>query len=225
MRLTRSLAALAVLGGALAIGTPPAHPSPPPHPIGATEVAALLRGIPQHGVDLGSPKAPVTLVEFADLQCVYCALWERNALPVIVRKYVRPGRVRMVFVGTTSVGPDSEKAFRTALAAGRQNRLWNFVELLFLNQGKENSAWVSDAFLRRIGGMVPGLDVRRMLAARSSTAVGNQVKGAASFASSAQVSQTPSFAIGRTNGALRLLKVTSLDALGVEPAIDLLLRG
>src|SRR5580765_4293621 len=38
---------------------------------GAAEVATMLKGIPQHGTVLGSPKAPVTMVEYVDLQCPY----------------------------------------------------------------------------------------------------------------------------------------------------------
>ncbi len=225
MRPGRSLALGAALAVALAAGVAGGHAAPAPNPVGKTQVAALLRGIPQHGVDLGSPKAPVTLVEFGDLQCPACASWERNALPTIVRKYVRPGKVRLVFVGMTFIGPDSAKAFRAALAAGRQNHLWNVVELLYLNQGHENSNWVSDALLRSIGRMVSGLNVRSMLADRGSAAVARQVAAASSFASAARVSKTPSFAVGPTNGSLRPLEVTSLDALGVEPALDALLKG
>jgi hypothetical protein len=40
--------------------------------------AELLAGIPQRGNVLGSPTAPVRLVEYADLQCPYCALYARD---------------------------------------------------------------------------------------------------------------------------------------------------
>ena len=64
-----------------------------------------------------------------------------------------------------------------------------------------------------------------MLAARTSAVVGRQLSAASSLAGSAQVWKTPSFAVGRTGGPLRLLEVSSLDALGVEPALDALLAG
>ena len=48
---------------------------------------------------LGSPDAPVTLVEYADLQCPFCAEWARGTFPAIVDEYVRPGQVRIEFRG------------------------------------------------------------------------------------------------------------------------------
>jgi protein-disulfide isomerase len=221
--MSRRLLALVPLAAAvaLAVGAPPGRAAAP---VGAAQTA-LLRGIPQHGVDLGSPKAPVTLIEFADLQCPYCAQWERNALPAIVRKYVRPGKVRIIFVGMTFLGPDSAKAFSAALAAGEQNRFWNVAELMYLNQGKENSGWVTDTFLRSIGRTVRTLSVPKMLAARSSAGVKAQLAAASNLASAAGVNQTPSFAVGRTGAAPQLIQISSLDAAGIEPALDALLNG
>lgn len=221
MRAERLVAAAAVVAAlGFAFGTPPARASAPR---GAAQVAALLHGIPQHGVALGAASAPVTLVEFADLQCPFCARWARGTMPEIVRKYVRPGRVRIVFVGMTSLGPDSAKAFRAALAAGQQNHFWDVEELLYLNQGTEGSGWVKDGLLRSIGSSVKGLNVERMLAARSSVGVEKQLAGASSLATGIQ--QTPSFAAGRTNRSLTLLKITSLAPAGIEPALDALLAG
>jgi protein-disulfide isomerase len=191
-------------------------------PAGATATIALLRGIPQHGVDLGSPTAPVTVVEFADLQCPSCAAWTRESFPAIVHRYVRTGKVRLVFVGTTFLGPDSTKLLRTALAAGLQNRLWYLVDLLYRNQGRENSGWAGDRLLRSVGRAVPGLDVRKMLAARTSAAVRRQAAAAAQLA--AGIQGTPSFAVGRSSGGFMLLR-PGADAATIGAAVDSALGG
>src|SRR5207248_5606750 len=141
-------------------------------PAAAAAPADLLDGIPQRGLDLGDPDAPVTLVEYADLQCPYCAYWSRTTFPVLVRDYVRPGKVKLVFRGLAFLGPDSREALQVALAASAQNRLWDMVERLYAVQGPENSGWVDERLLRAIGESVPGLDVERMLAESSSEAVG-----------------------------------------------------
>lgn len=193
-------------------------------PAGAAEIAAMLHGIPQHGTTLGSPSAPVTLVEFADPQCPYCGDWEHAALPTIIDKYVRTGKVRIVFNGMTFVGADSETAMRTALAAGAQSRFWNVIALLYANQGTENTGWVSDALLRGIGNAVPGLDTKRMLDSLQSASVTRQLAGAAALAQDAGVSSTPTFAVGRTSKALSIVPVTSLEPSGLEPALDAALR-
>ena len=181
------------------------------------------RGIPQHGNALGSPKAPVTLVEFADPQCPYCGEWARGALPDLVREYVRTGRVRVVFNGMSFVGPDSELALRTALAAGQQNRLWHVLDLLYRNQGTENTGWVTQDLLAGIGATVPGLDGSRMLAQRDAPDVSAALDAAAANAQSHGINSTPSFLAGPTGGTLKPVKVATLDLAGIAPALDRLL--
>jgi protein-disulfide isomerase len=191
---------------------------------GSARAAALLDGIPQDGTALGSPDAPVTLVEFADPQCPYCADWARAALPEIVRRYVRTGRVRIVFNGMTFLGADSETALRAALAAGRQGRFWNVLELLFANQGAENRGWVTDGLLRAVADAVPGLDVGRLLHDRDGPAVSAALERAGTTAAQAGVSWTPAFAVGPSGGDLRIVRVTTLAASGLTPALDAALR-
>ena len=182
---------------------------------------SLFRGIPQNGIVLGSPQAPVTLVEYADLQCPYCAQWARDAFPTIVEEYVRAGRVRIVFRGLSFIGPDSDAALRAALAAGQQDRLWDVVHGLFVQQGAENSGWVSDAVLRSFDGT--GVDTQRMLDATHSAGVERQLAAAQRAATAAGVSATPSFLAGRTGATLVHLEVASLEADAFRHELDQLL--
>lgn len=194
-------------------------------PVGGSRVTAMLAGIPQQGAMLGSSTAPVTMIEFADPQCPYCAAWARSALPTIVRRYVRTGKVRILFNGMTFVGADSMTALRTALAAGQQNRFWNVIELFFENQGTENTGWVTDSLVRAIGDSVPGLDATQMLSDRGSAAVDRALSQAESLAQEAGVNSTPTFAVGKTGGTLKIVSVSSLAPSALTPSLDAALKG
>jgi protein-disulfide isomerase len=186
---------------------------------GAPQAAALLSGIPQHGLTLGSAKAPVRVIEFADLQCPFCRDYSLNTMPRLVQDYVRPGKVRMEFRSLAFIGPDSVSAARVAQAAGRQNKLWNFVDLAYRNQGKENSGWATDAVLRRLAGAVPGLDVNRAFSQRDSAAVTAQLNAANTLANSSGVQSTPTFLVGRGSS------LKAVDAAGLPAAIKAAVAG
>jgi protein-disulfide isomerase len=191
---------------------------------GAAETAALLKGIPQSGTTLGRPNAPVTMREYADLQCPYCAVYAVDVLPTIVKEYVRTGKVKLVFSGMDFVGPDSEKALRAIEAAGLQNRSWNVLDLIYRNQGAENTGWVSDALLASIGGAVTGLDAQKMLADANSQKVTDRLAADQSQAQASGIDGTPSFEVGKTGGTLQRLQITALDPAAFRPALDALLK-
>jgi protein-disulfide isomerase len=190
---------------------------------GVADTAAMLEGIPQHGNVLGSPEAPVTLVEYADLQCPYCGEFARNALPPLVNDYVRTGKVKLVFRGLAFVGPESETALRTVIAAGEQNRLWNVAHLMYSNQGPENTGWVNDTYLRSVAGAVRGIDVAQLGSRTGSADVTGTIARYADNATADGVSSTPSFLVGRTGGTLRPLEVSVLEAASFRPALQALL--
>jgi protein-disulfide isomerase len=231
----RTLIALAFGGAALLgslliavslVGSSAATPAAPqqaaPTAV-APEQDSLLRGIPQDGIALGDPKAPVTLVEYADLQCPYCAMWSRDAFPAIVDEYVRTGKVRIVFRGLAFVGPDSETALRAALAAGEQGALWNVVHGLFASQGAENGGWVTDDLLRGLG-RGAAIDAVRMLEQTYSPAVQRELAAAQAASERVGVPGTPFFQAGPTGGALQPLRVQALDAEWFRAELDRLLQ-
>ena len=126
---------------------------------GLAETNELLKGIPQQAGELGEKDAPITLIEFADLQCPFCRQFALTTYPVIVNKYVATGKLRVEFRTLTFIGPDSEKAARAAAAAGQQKRESYFTQLWYFNQGQENSGYATDAFIEKIW-KAAGVDVR-----------------------------------------------------------------
>lgn len=166
---------------------------------GTGEVTALLAGIPQDRAVLGSPNAQVEMIQFEDLQCPICRRYQEEGFPGVVQDYVRPGKVRLRFVGMAFIGPDSEKALLYTLAAGEQGQLWQFSDALYANQGGENDGWVTDALLERIAGDL-GLDYAKLKSDAASPVTRQQANSMAAEASQRQVSGTPSFFIQVGNG-------------------------
>ena len=178
---------------------------------GSQQTAQLLNGIPQQGITLGNPKAPVTLYEFADLQCPFCRNYTINQFPSIVGKYVRTGKVKMVFQNYAFIGPDSLTAARAAEAAGKQNKMWNFIDVFYNNQGTENTDYVTDAFLTKIA-KGAGVDPQKMLADRSDPKVDQAIALAQQAAQQAGVNSTPTFLLKKGAGPTQKLSADQVDA-------------
>jgi protein-disulfide isomerase len=179
--------------------------------IGAKQAAQLLNGIPQQGVTLGNPKAPVTLTEFADLQCPFCRDYTVNTFPSIVTKYVKTGKVKMVFQNYAFIGPDSLTAARAAEAAGKQNKLWNFIDVFYNNQGQENTNYVTDKFLTKIA-TGAGVDPKKMLADRQDPKVDQAIALAQQAAQQAGVNSTPTFLLKKGAGPAQKLSADQVQA-------------
>ena len=82
---------------------------------------------------LGSPAAPVTLLEYGDYECPYCAM-ARPVLEGLVAEM--PDTVRLVFrhFPVTTVHPHALMAAEAAEAAGAQGRFWKMHDMIFAHQ-------------------------------------------------------------------------------------------
>ena len=180
--------------------------------VGTAYSRSLLAGIPQQGLVLGSAHAPVRIVEFADLQCPYCDEFAIHALPSLIADYVRPGRVSFEFRNLSFIGPASVRAGLAAAGAEEQNKLWNFLELMYLNQGEENSGYVTNAYLHRLLASVPRLDVARAERGSEGPQAAAVLAAANAAAAANGIDATPSFLVGHTGGALRVFQPDSLTA-------------
>ena len=189
-------------------------------PEGAAETRALFGGIPQSGTELGNPDAKVTLVEFADLQCPFCGEYSREVMPTVVSRYVRQGRVKASLVLLAFLGDDSLEGARMAAAAGRQGKLYQFVDLVYRNQGAEHSGWVTEDYLRRIGRAV-GLDVERAFGDWKAPAIAGEIRAANDLRKRSGVTGTPTVLILRA-GASEPRRLEGDSVLKLEDVTDAL---
>ena len=105
---------------------------------------------------LGNPDAPVTVIEYGDFECPYCAA----AAPVL-RQLVEEsgGRVRLLFRNfpLPDVHPHALTAALAAEAAGAQGAFWPMHEMLFARQDR-----LDDTSLRKYADEL-GLDPERVV--------------------------------------------------------------
>jgi protein-disulfide isomerase len=225
------LIAAAVITGLLAIGgvlavklTGGSDAKPPPVGValpGSGDVERLFKGIPQSGNVLGSPTAPVTMVEYIDLQCPFCQQFETQAMPTVIERYVRTGKLKVEARLLAFIGPDSVRGQSAAIAAGQQDKEFNFTQLLYANQAGENSGWLSDEMVRSAAASIPGLDVNQLLAASDSDAVHAQAQKYVAQATADKVTGTPTLLVGQSTGALQTVQLSSpTDLQSVTDAID-----
>ena len=189
----------------------------------STSPGVELAGIPQDDRVLGNPAAKVMLIEYADPQCPACRFYAEEMFPTVVDEYVRPGKVTTEFRGFPFIGPDSVKALRFSYAAGLQDKLWEYQEALYRNQGGENDGWVTDDLLRELAGEIPGLDVDKLFSDAESEAITQQADAASGEAEAAGVQGTPSFFVKIGDAELYFIQVASVDQM--RAALDDALSG
>jgi protein-disulfide isomerase len=184
----------------------------------AGEVNKALSGIPQDGMVLGDPKAPVELVEFGDLQCPVCAGYAKEILPPIVENQVKKGEARIDFRNLTIIGEESIPAGAAALAAGEQGRGWNYLEIFYRNQGEERSGYVTDEFMEAVAKAAGVKDLAKWNQERKQLT--GEVEKTTVEAQELGFNGTPSFAVKGPGSKGRELLGTPESTGALEEAIE-----
>ena len=141
---------------------------------------------------IGRDDAPVSIIEFSDLQCPYCARYAGQTFPRLRAEYVDTGKVRYA-AGDLPL-PMHPKAMGAAIAArcaGEQGRYWEFRDALFRSR-----TTLGDATYGRLAREF-GLDAPRFDACRNDPAQAQRVREDMALARSNGIVSTPAFVIGR----------------------------
>lgn len=189
-------------------------------------IAKQFQGIPQQGNVLGKAVAPVTLVEYIDLQCPICRQFETEVMPTIIDRYVRPGKLTVEARPIAFIGPDSQRGRRAMIAAEPEGKAFDFSQILYFNQGPENGGWLSDSMIANAAVSV-GLDPQTISANMNSQAVTDKTKVYDQQAQADTVSGTPTIFVGKS-GAAKPTEVTpgrSPSVAELSAAIDAALNG
>jgi protein-disulfide isomerase len=173
--------------------------------LGTAGLQAQTTSAPLEPRSKGSAKAPVTVYEMSDFQCPYCRAFASETFPQLDKEYIKPGKVRWVFINfpLTSVHANAAAAAELALCAAQQRGFWRMHDLLFQYQ----EAW---APLKEAGPFFvsladsAGLSKQTILSCLQSPQAIEQVKADAEGASRSGAASTPTFYIegGLLEGAV-----------------------
>ena len=113
--------------------------APPPEP---QNVVLSVKG----DVFKGDKNAKLTLIEFSDYQCPFCARHSRDTLPQLEREYIATGKVKYVFRNfpIESIHPLAFKGHEAAHCAGEQGKYCEMNGRLFANQKAMSPKDLSD---------------------------------------------------------------------------------
>lgn len=183
----------------------------------AAPVVATISNIAE--VSVGSPSAPVTIVEFTDFQCPFCARHASETLPVLRRDFIERGSVR--YVVRDNPMPFHEHA-RFAAAAARcvaaeaPEQYWEYHDALFVGQ-----ASLSDSMVLAIAADV-GAPAARIAACAARPDILGLVDRDAAEARNAGMAGTPSFIIARTSDSDSLRGTVIVGAYPVSAFVTVI---
>ena len=190
---------------------------------GADESNNLFKGIPQHGLVLGDPKAPVTMEMFIDVQCPVCDDYEVNHLPGVVNKYIRTGKVQLHLQPWAFLGGTGSQSFTGRLgliAAADQNKGFEYAKALWDNQGAEESGWLNGQEMATLAASVNGLNLAQWRDDTNGSAAQATASDVDKLATQKKVTGTPTILVGPTGGALQVATGGSgYNPTGVDQAL------
>jgi protein-disulfide isomerase len=186
------------------------------------EVTALLAGVPQKGPTLGSPQAPITVQIFADLECPTVHTFVVSYLPDLIDKWVRDGSLNLELRSLETDTLIERTFFRqeaAALAAGSQNKMWDYVLTFVHEQGEQFTGYATNDYLADIASQVPGLDRPRWQRDRQDALLQEHVALAVHSAHAHGLRFTPSFLL-RVNGNQLERAASAPDTAPLKGAIE-----
>lgn len=150
----------------------------------------------------GDRNAPVTLVEFGDFQCHFCARFATQTESRIYQQYISTGKVNMIFKHFAWYGPDSLTAAIASQCANDQGKFWEFHDILYQNQGETNSGWAGKDNLKKFASQVDeGLDRTQFDSCLDSGKYKSYVESDKALGTSLGFEGTPGFIVEKRDGS------------------------
>jgi protein-disulfide isomerase len=149
----------------------------------------------------GDAAAPVTLVEFGDFQCEFCARFAKETEPQINQNYVQTGKINVVFKHLVHYGSDSDLAAAASQCANDQGKFWDYYHILYTKQDSFMLSRDTASALKDLASEINGLDAQKFESCLDGGAYKDVAKKDAQLADSLGFRDTPSFLIVKNDGS------------------------
>ena len=151
----------------------------------------------------GNANATLTLVEFTDYQCPFCARHVKETVPQLDRDYIATGKLKYVFRNfpLESIHKLSFKAHEAAICAGEQGKFWEMHDRLFASQAALTPADITGY------AQAMGLDIQKFQGCFNIGLHTDQIRKDIAEGQKAGVTATPVFFLGVTTPNSPTLKV------------------
>ena len=112
---------------------------------------------------IGNPNAPITIVEFSDFQCPFCARFHVETLPLIMNEYINEGQVKLVFrdFPIQSIHPNALPASVASECANEQGKFKEMHDMLFENQNEWSNQRSDNVIITHLINMHQRYGIRR----------------------------------------------------------------
>lgn len=165
----------------------PQAPPAPPEKVQINNVAGYM---------LGRPDAPLTMVEFTDLQCPFCNRFALQTFDQLKKDYIDTGKVRFISRDyPLSFHPFALPSAKASRCAGDQGKFWEMRTTLVRNADKLSPAYITATATSL------KLDMKQFDACSAGTQYDAAIQKDIAEAGGVDVSGTPTFFVGKTTGS------------------------
>ena len=159
---------------------------------------------------LGNPNAKITIVEFGDYQCTFCYKFHDETMKKINQEYIKTANVNFIYKDFPLNGEQSILASEASYCAQKQNKFWEYHDILYNNWGGENTGWITENVLQGFARDV-GLNLDEFSQCLENSEYRQKVLDNEQFAREIGINATPSFLIFNDSELYRIIGAQPFD--------------
>lgn len=170
-------------------------PSAPSAPKATVLTADQIAALPDDDPVFGDANAPVTIVEFSDFQCGYCARFMKNTLPLIEENYIKTGKAKFVYRDfPLDIHPQAMPAAEAAECADEQGKFREMHDILFTEQSQWSGNPDAEKLMKDYAKKI-GLDAKKFADCVSKETYASEIRKDLVDGATVGINGTPGFFI------------------------------